>query len=1122
MAWYNLGAHNTQKTGTKAAELARPSPAEQALDAVVAPIMTLDAEFHVIFANAAAQAFVREARDAFRDLWPAFPIDRMEGAKLDFLSVSSDLQVRHLSDLARQPKRTELRAAERVLGLTISALPEGAGFTLEWQDLTRERLIEATRAGQLDAIRKSLAVAEYMLDGRLSDANPRYCEIMGYQLDEIRGQHHSSFVDPAHRVSRDYLQLWHRLGNGEAESGQFRRAAKGGREIWIQAAYHPITDATGKPFKVIEYATDITADRIKAGVYEAKLAAIGKVQAIAEFSPDGKLIDANAAFCDALGYTLDEIKDRHHSHFVDQAVSGSQEYRNFWDRLSRRESDCGQCRMIGKGGKQVVFQAIHSPLSDETGKVIAIIMAASDITEFAQKAADDALELQIRTDIMNTTSIVSYADLKGDILTINDKFIEISKYSREELIGKPHNTTRHPDMPKEVFKDMWSTIGRGKMFRGVIKNRAKDGTPYYVDAVVAPFLGENGKPKKYLGVRYDITAAEIERHNMRGIFEAINGSYAYIEFDTGGHVTSANDLFLQVMGYQLAEITGKHHRQFVETSFSASPAYSQFWADLNAGKAQSGLFKRVNRQGHEVWIQAVYAPVKDEVGRVAKVIKIATDVTAERLRSADFEGQLKAISKAQAVIEFSLDGKILTANENFCQALGYSLEEIRGQHHSMFADPAYRASPEYRMFWEKLGRGEYDAGQYKRIAKGGREIWIQASYNPILDLNGKPFKVVKYASDITEQVRAQQMMKLAVEQVQSVVVATKDNDLSKRIPLEGKSGELETLCSGVNGLIDTMSEVVANITENAATITTAVSEITSGTDDLSRRTEKQASSLQETSASMEEMASTIRQNAENAQQANQLAIGARGLASDGGEIVHKAVQAMSRIEESSGKMSDIIGVIDEIAFQTNLLALNAAVEAARAGDAGRGFAVVASEVRSLAQRSSEAAKDIKTLIVQSSGQVKDGVKLVNDAGGALNEIVGSVKQVTDIVSEIAAASQEQSVGVQEINKAVSQMDEMTQQNSALVEENAAACRLLQDQAEDMSNRMAAFRLDESAAAKIVSRASPPTRRPEIKSPVKQVVRTPVRKVAGGGRNGAVALQQELHANFQEDGDWKEF
>ncbi len=729
--------------------------------------------------------------------------------------------------------------------------------------------------------------------------------------------------------------------------------------------------------------------------FRHQIEAIRRAQAMVEYSLEGRITDANEHFCTLTGYTMDEIRDQRASFFTPPNHKDEHDDRALWNKLGRGEHEAGQYRLAGKDGREIWLQAAFTPVLDADGKAQAVVFVGADITAIVHKAIADAVELKTRSDIMDMTSIVSYADTKGDILSINEKFTEVSKYSREELIGRPHNTTRHPDMPKEVFKELWSTIGRGKMFRGVIKNRAKDGTPYYVDAVIAPMMGDNGKPKRYLGVRYDITEMEIERQNMRGLLEAINGSFAFIEFDIAGNILNANTVFLGLMGYQLAEVTGKHHRMFVDPATANSSTYQQFWADLNAGKSVNQEFRRVTKQGAEVWLQAIYAPVKDETGRVFKIVKLATDVTAK--------------------------------------------------------------------------------------------------------------------------VNASLMLQQAVEQTKTVVTAAKENDLTRRIPLEGKTGDIEALCSGVNGLIDTMATIIATASETASTISTAVAEITSGTDDLSRRTENQASSLQETSASMEEIASTIRQNSENAQQASKLALDARTVATDGGDIVTRAVTAMSKIEESSGKVSDIIGVIDEIAFQTNLLALNAAVEAARAGDAGRGFAVVASEVRSLAQRSSEAAKDIKGLIIQSGIQVKDGVKLVNDAGSALGEIVTSVKRVTDIVAEIASASREQSVGVEEINKAVGQMDEMTQQNSALVEENAAACRLLQEQAEDLTARMALFKLDAATTATIGTHR-PAARKPAAKP---EPQRMPMRKVAGGGR-GAASLQADLRTAFADDKDWKEF
>ena len=572
-----------------------------------------------------------------------------------------------------------------------------------------------------------------------------------------------------------------------------------------------------------------------------------------------------------------------------------------------------------------------------------------------------------------------------------------------------------------------------------------------------------------------LRAAEFESQ-----LAAISKAQAVIEFTLDGKIVHANDNFLHTLGYTLDEIKGQHHGMFVEPAYRQSVEYRLFWEKLARGEYDAGQYKRIGKGGKEVWIQASYNPILDNNGKPCKVIKYATDVTEAKTKAADYEGQLSAISKAQAVIEFTLDGRIIQANGNFLKTLGYTQDEVKGQHHSLFVEPSYRSSPEYRMFWEKLGRGEYDSGQYKRVAKGGREVWIQASYNPIYDMNGKPYKVVKYATDITEQVRASQMLQQAVEQTQDVVSAAKDGDLVKRISLDGKTGSIRDLCEGVNVIVESMEALVRQIKESSDTINTAAREIAAGNTDLSQRTEEQASSLEETASSMEELTSTVKQNAENAKQANQLAIGASDIAVKGGKVVGEVVSTMSAINDSSRKIADIIGVIDGIAFQTNILALNAAVEAARAGEQGRGFAVVAAEVRSLAQRSAGAAKEIKTLIGDSVGKVENGTKLVAQAGQTMEEIVTSVKRVTDIMGEITAASQEQSSGIEQVNQAITQMDEVTQQNAALVEEASASARSLEEQAGGLVSAVSGFRIsgeNQARAAAQAAASAPAVRKP---------------------------------------------
>ncbi|SHG48289.1 methyl-accepting chemotaxis sensory transducer with Pas/Pac sensor [Hydrocarboniphaga daqingensis] len=558
--------------------------------------------------------------------------------------------------------------------------------------------------------------------------------------------------------------------------------------------------------------------------------------------------------------------------------------------------------------------------------------------------------------------------------------------------------------------------------------------------------------------------------DLRAQAAAIDRSQAVVQFSVDGKILSCNQNFLDTMGYTRAEVIGQHHSMFVEPAYRASDAYRLFWEKLARGEYDAASYKRLAKGGREIWLQASYNPVFDGGHRPTKVIKYATEITEQTLRNADFEGQLDAIGKSQAVIEFSLDGRIQKANGLFLDVMGYTADEIIGRHHSMFVDRDERQSPGYRAFWDKLARGEHDTGRYQRFGKNGRSVWIQASYNPIFDRSGRPFKVVKYATDVTEQVMQARLLSEAVEQTQTVVDSACSGDLTVQIPMEGKTGAVAELCAGVNQLIDNMASVVGQIKQSTQAISLAATEIAAGNLDLSTRTEQTAASLEETASSMEELTSTVKQNADNAKQANQLVLGTVDVARRGGTVVGDVVKTMAEINESSRKIVDIITVIDSIAFQTNILALNAAVEAARAGEQGRGFAVVASEVRSLAQRSAGAAREIKTLIGDSVEKVGAGSRLVEQAGTTMDEIVISVKRVTDIMAEIAAASQEQSQGIEQVNRAVTQLDEVTQQNAALVEEASSAARSLEEQTVGLNGSVSHFVV--SAAGPAASTAAP--------------------------------------------------
>jgi methyl-accepting chemotaxis protein len=549
-------------------------------------------------------------------------------------------------------------------------------------------------------------------------------------------------------------------------------------------------------------------------------------------------------------------------------------------------------------------------------------------------------------------------------------------------------------------------------------------------------------------------------------------------------------------------------------------------------------------------VDVPYTHRNDEIGDIAKATEVFKQSVAEKITNLRVRSGLDVVQSNVMIADEQYN--IMYLNHSLKQMLHESEAEIRkglpqfdtsklmGANMDMF----HKNTAHQRSLLDRL-TGTHEA----HIQVATQKFHLVAT--AILDKNGKRAgTVVEWRNETAE--------KAVEEQVSNMVSAASAGDFSARVPTEGKKGFMLNLSNAMNALCETtegaledlarmmgslaqgdltkrihadyqgmfgrlkddangmagkLTEIVSQIKAGAGEVSNAAAEISTGTTDLSQRTEEQAASLEETSASMEQISATVKKNAENAQQANQSASSTREVASRGGDVVAQAVDAMSRIEESSRKISDIISVIDEIARQTNLLALNAAVEAARAGDAGRGFAVVASEVRSLAQRSSQAAKDIKDLINNSTGQVKDGVDLVNRAGEQLKEIVESIKGVANIVSEIANASAEQAGGIEQVNKALAQMDEVTQQNSALVEENAASAKTLEQQSAAMNERVAFFRLDDSASvAAHRPSAAAPKPVPAAPKPVqRQAAASPARR-----------MQTALATAIKDDPDWKEF
>jgi methyl-accepting chemotaxis protein len=445
---------------------------------------------------------------------------------------------------------------------------------------------------------------------------------------------------------------------------------------------------------------------------------------------------------------------------------------------------------------------------------------------FSRKINDDA-RAQLAA-IGRSQAVIEFK-LDGTIVTANQNFLDAMGYSLPEIQGKHHSMFVPADQRDSAeYRGFWAALNRGEYQAAEFKRVAKGGREIWIEASYNPILDGSRKPIKIVKFATDITQKKL--HNMADASKiaAINRAQAVIQFNLDGTVVTANENFLKAMGYELTEIQGKHHSMFMPAAERDSAAYRDFWAALNRGEYQAAEYKRIAKGGREVWILASYNPILDDTGKPFGVVKFATEVTAQRLKNADLAGQIEAIGKSQAVIEFNMDGTINAANENFLGALGYALSEIEGRHHSMFVDPSERDGAAYREFWTNLNQGRYQAGEYKRVGKGGREVYIQASYNPIYDLNGKPFKVVKYATDVTRQVLVRMGNERVRGMMESVAAGAEELNTSVREISEAMTKSRETAMGAVERVTvaDSQAQRLTDAAQSMSGIVDLINNIT--------------------------------------------------------------------------------------------------------------------------------------------------------------------------------------------------------------------------------------------------------------------------------------------------------
>ena len=550
-------------------------------------------------------------------------------------------------------------------------------------------------------------------------------------------------------------------------------------------------------------------------------------------------------------------------------------------------------------------------------------------------AALDALAQAAAID--KSQAIIEF-NTDGTVKTANQNFLNALGYSLSEIQGKHHSMFVEPAARETAaYREFWAKLNRGEYQAAEYKRIGKGGKEVWIQASYNPILDRSGKVVKVVKFATDITAAKIRAMEEGGKVAAIGRAQAVIEFNLDGTIVTANENFLNALGYSLAEIQGKHHSMFVEPAMRDSAAYREFWAKLNRGEFEAAEFKRIGKGGKEVWILASYNPILDEKGKPFKVVKFATDVTEVKLRTADLSGQVAAISKSQAVIEFNMDGTVRTANDNFLHALGYSLDEIQGKHHSMFVQPSERDGAGYREFWAALNRGEYQAAEYKRIGKGGKEVWIQASYNPILDMNGNPFKVVKYATDTTRQVVARMKNEHVRGMMESVAAGAEELNASVREISEAMTKSKDTAADAVGRVeaADGQAQRLSAAADSMSGIVELIGSITGQINLLALNATIESARAGEAGRGFAVVASEVKSLANQAKQATDR-IGQEIASLNGisGDVVTALTEIKQAIQNVSHFVTSTAAAVEEQSTVTNEMSSSmqrAAAEAASLG-----------------------------------------------------------------------------------------------------------------------------------------------------------------------------------------------